>query len=106
MNITKILVKICCNQPSWVKNYPKLSPPIYRLYIDNDLLTERLLKYSNTTAVYEEIHADLKTNIEYTLRIEPIITNPAQAKFKIDDFTSAYLSIITSTDHAVTFKLN
>jgi hypothetical protein len=108
MDPTKILVKICCDQPSWVENYPKLLPSIYRLYINNDLLTERSWIYGNHNALHEEIYAKLKINDEYTLRVEPVVKNPAQARFKINDFTTPYKSTVVTdcTDLSITFKLS
>jgi hypothetical protein len=108
MDPIKILVKICCDHPSWVENYPKLLPSIYRLYINNDLLTERTWRYGNHNALHEEIYANLKPDNEYTLRVEPVVKNPAQAKFKVSDFaTPQQATIVTdSTNLSITFKLS
>ena len=108
MGATKILVKISCDHPSWVENYPKLLPSIYRLYINNDLLTERTWRYGNHNALHEEIYAKLKFDDVYTLRIEPVVKNPAQAKFTISDFNTPHRSTVVTdcTNLSITFKLS
>jgi hypothetical protein len=72
------------------------------------LLTERSWRYGNHNALYEELYAKLEFDQEYILRIEPVVKNPAQAKFKISDFTTPYqtTTVIDSTNLSVTFKLS
>jgi hypothetical protein len=108
MEPVKILVKIYHYQPSWVENYPKLLPSIYRLYVNNDLITERTWNYGNHNVLYEELHAGLTVDNEYTLRLEPVVKNPAQVIFKIDEFTTPDqpTTVINTSDLSVTFKLS
>lgn len=87
----KISVSIYCQRPSWVyggyliaENEPlKYKNPVYRLYFDNELLTERSWIWDDSEYIKEQINVDIPMNSEHRIRIEPILLNPAQAVFTL-----------------------
>lgn len=63
----------------------EITPPAYRLYVDNDLLTERSYIWNNNEQfVRENIIVNLEPGI-HTLRIEPV--NPEFGGFSNRNFT-------------------
>ena len=61
---------------------------IYRIYIDNELLTERTWRYDSSIAVNEHIQVNLYIG-QHKLRLEPVNcsqTNFSLHQFKINNF--------------------
>lgn len=59
---------------------------MYRLYIDNELMTERTWIWDNKTALAESIIININDNDGHNLILTPVVTIAEQAKFKISDF--------------------
>lgn len=83
-------IEIHCNKPSWINSgyilgnpvadYPVLRQPTYRLYVDDDLITERTWHWGEDIFIKEELWVNLSEGDEHRLTVEPILRNPAQAK--------------------------
>ena len=86
MNFINITVNVHCIRPSWVfqPQNEEFLQPIYRIYVDNDLYTERTWRWGPNTLINEEIWLD--SGVGHSVRIEPVLKNPAQAKFKLTNF--------------------
>ena len=90
----KIPVNVHCQRPKSVYSgfYPlgepepkKYTTPIYRLYFDNELLTERTWEWSDSEYIKEHINVDIPLNSDHRIRLDPILLNPAQATFTLKD---------------------
>lgn len=77
MNTVNIKVQVHCLQPYWVATEKN----IYRLYINNDLLTERSWIWDTNTVINEDIWVNLSTNTTNLIKIEPIL-NPVRSTAK------------------------
>jgi hypothetical protein len=88
MPAVNLTVEVHGIQPSWVYRITDTdyTPPIYRFYINNDLLTERTWIWNNNNYIQENAWINSVPNSQNTLTIEPIIKNPAQIKFKLSNF--------------------
>lgn len=69
MNDVNIKVQIHCLKPSWV-DYEKNK---YRLYINDDMLTERSWIWSINTVIDEDIWVSLAPNAVNLIRLESIL---------------------------------
>lgn len=89
MNAVNILIDINCQRPNWVfaDITKRFLTPIYRVYINNNLLTERTWLWDNTTFIQENIWIYAEPASSHTLTIVPILKNPAQAVFSLGNFT-------------------
>jgi hypothetical protein len=109
MNAVNILVDVHCYRPAWTLKPTALAemriPAQYRVYIDNDLVTERTWLWSNTTFIQENSWIIVEENSIHTVTIEPIYVNPlfrAQGIFTINNlqvinqpFTSKQIDDLT-----------
>lgn len=89
MEAINLRVEVHCRIPQWVSepHNSEFRNNIYRLYLDNDLLTERSWVWQHeTTFILEDVWANLTKNSYHTLEIKPVLKNPAQAKFKFENF--------------------
>lgn len=86
MPFVNLQVEVHCQQPKWVfrQHNLKYQTPIYRIYLNGDLFTERTWVWdSNRVFISEDIWAQLGKNISYTIKLEPVLKLPVQAKFKL-----------------------
>ena len=106
---TNLIFEVLCYRPPWaIKNHLiKFSDSKYRIYVNNDLITERSWLWNNDTKLLENIWLNLENNKEYKLRIEPVVTIPEQAKFSIHNFkiTNSNVDINKINDLQVNFIL-
>ncbi len=65
---TDITVEVHCLQPNWVA----LENSKYRLYINDELLTERSWIWDMNTVIEEFISVDVPKNLNHVVRIEVI----------------------------------
>jgi len=104
-----ITVEVHCQQPLWAINHreDRYRDSKYRLYIDNDLITERSWLWNNSTFLQENLWANLHPAAEHTLTIEPVTYIPEQAKFSLAAFKieGQLTKIVISTRTKITFKL-
>ena len=79
---TKITVEIHATKPSWIE----YENNIYRLYINNDLLTERTWIWNLNTFIEENIWVDVNQNETQVFKLEPILSTNSVAEFELKDF--------------------
>lgn len=84
--VDHITLDVLCFQPNWVfePHNKKYSKPAYRIYIDGHLLIERTWVWGGHQYVTENLLVELhKENTSHHLKLEPVLLNPAQAKFNL-----------------------
>ena len=82
---TNINFQIFCTRPDWAitnKN-PRYTTVRYRIYVDNDLITERNWIWGNNIALHEQIYVKFDLSSEHRLRLEPVLNLENQAAFEI-----------------------
>ena len=85
MTDTNINFQVFCVRPGWaITNFdPKYTDVRYRIYVDNDLITERTWIWNNDTALHENIYVQFDNNINHKLKLQPVVYREDQAVFKI-----------------------
>ena len=88
MREVNLTFEIHCQRPHWglVNPISKFTDSRYRIYINDDLITERSWVWSNDTFLHENIWIYGKNNTNYLLKIEPIVHIPEQAEFSVNNF--------------------
>jgi|LakMenEpi03Aug12_release.lakeMendotaPanAssembly.Ray.scaffolds.fasta_scaffold265499_4 hypothetical protein len=97
MSEINLIFEIHCKRPPWAienpidlptgyQNYLMKFPftSRYRVYINDDLITERTWVWNNNTFLKENIWINSSDN-NYILKIEPVVYVSEQAKFVIDN---------------------
>lgn len=69
MSQTNIKVQVHCLRPSWV-NFEKNR---YRLYVNEDMLTERSWLWDINTFIDENIWVELESNMEHIIKLVPVL---------------------------------
>jgi hypothetical protein len=72
MNETAITVQIHALQPNWIEH----EKPKYRLYVNDDLITERTWIWDMQTYVEEDIRVEVPPGINHTIRLDLVKDNP------------------------------
>lgn len=92
MIAVSLTVDVHCDRPAWalVSQNGLYKDSIYRIYINDDLLTERTWAWDNNFIVREEIWIYAIQNRLYTIRLESVLNNPAQAMFTLDNLLVTY----------------
>lgn len=87
-NVVEISVEVHCYRPWWAIHHweSKFTTSIYRLYVDQDLITERTWVWNNNTVILESLIVDVDNNIGHNVKLEPLICAPGQAQFKLSNF--------------------
>ena len=87
MAAVNILIDIHCSRPSWALQNHKdqLPPPIYRVYVNDDLITERSWLWDDEKLIREDIWAELDIAAVHKIKLQPILKLAGMAKFKIDN---------------------
>ena len=89
MNAVNLTVEVHCLKPSWVnheRNQRFLNSK-YRVYIDNELLTERTWIWNNSNLLQENIWIYARSNSTHTIILVPVLNNPGQAAFTLSNLT-------------------
>lgn len=88
MSTVELSFTVTCNRPPWSIHHwdRRFSTSMYRLYVDNELMTERTWLWDNNTALAESIIVNINDFDGHNLILTPIVYVPEQAKFKISDF--------------------
>lgn len=94
--IVQINFDVKCYRPIWAMGHsePELRESFYRLYLDNELITERTWIWLNKTFLNESICVKLDQRFIHNLKLIPIIKFPDQAIFKLDNFSCRDKKII------------
>lgn len=69
---TLIDVEVHCLQPQWVADEHSK----YRIYFDDELLTERDWIWGQETYIHEHIEVDVEKGSMHTVRVEVVKSNP------------------------------
>jgi hypothetical protein len=69
---TTITVEVHALQPRWID----LEKPRYRLYVNDDLFTERSWIWNQQIFIKENLSGHLETDINHTIRLEIIKSDP------------------------------
>ena len=69
MSQVNLKVQVHCLRPSWV-NFENNK---YRLYVDNDMITERSWIWNTKTLLDENIWVELELDTEHSIKIVPIL---------------------------------
>jgi len=106
---TNITVEVHCRRPPWSIHHweERYRDSRYRIYIDNDLITERTWIWDNTTYLREDLWANLSFLGPHSIRLEPVIHIPDQAKFGLLEFNVANtpVKVLAINPHEISFKL-
>jgi hypothetical protein len=96
----ELLVDIHCTRPEVTVQ------PNYRIYIDDDLITERNWAWDNNTLIREHLWVDLEPGKDYNITLEPILAVSEQAKFDLKNFQiiKRNYEVITEQDNSICFK--
>jgi hypothetical protein len=88
MSEVNLTFEIHCQLPLWVikKPFGKFSDSRYRIYINDNLITERSWLWGNNIFLKENIWIDTPIDTQHILKIEPIVCIPEQAVFTVNDF--------------------
>lgn len=89
MALVELSFNVHCYKPPWSTNHrdKKISTSAYRIYVDDDLITERTWLWCNDTVIVETLLVDINPEQGHNLKIEPVTYIPEQATFKISNFT-------------------
>lgn len=97
MKLATVTIDVCCSQPEWAVQDLYITKNAYRLYINNELITERTWKYTNGTYIQERITLDsTDKSLKYRLQLAPIIKKIKDCKFTLQNLMSA-----TEIEHEV-----
>jgi hypothetical protein len=70
--VISITVEVHALQPAWID----VETPKYRLYVNDDLITERTWIWNMQTYIEEYIRVDVMSGISNTIRVELIKSKP------------------------------
>lgn len=79
MNAVNLRVEVHCLKPSWV-NYENNN---YRVYLNDDLLTERTWIWLKTTVIDENIWVNIPVGSTNTVRVDIVLQEKSVAKFAL-----------------------
>ena len=69
MSQVNLKVQVHCLRPSWVD----FENNKYRLYVDNDMITERSWVWNTKTLLDENIWVKLELDTEHSIKIVPVL---------------------------------
>jgi hypothetical protein len=83
MSEVSLQVQIHCLQPNWVGQENSR----YRLYVNDDLITERTWIWSINTFIEEELLVDVTEHESHIVRLETILDDPRSlTQFGLQNF--------------------
>lgn len=108
MSDAKLTVNVSCIRPDWAINNPidKFNDVRYRLYVNEELFTERTWIWPNSYQLLENLWT-MNDQQQYTVRVEPVLLHPNQAKFQIENLKISNLryQTINVNDCAITVQI-
>jgi hypothetical protein len=109
MKTYELTVDVQCHRPNWVfsiHNTLKYETSYYRIYVNETLLIERNWVWPNDTLIQEKIMVVLDV-VPTNIYLEPVLKNPAQAVFKLDNLQVADTSFTSEqiNDLTISFTL-
>ena len=102
-----ISVEIHCERPNWAILTPQYSTSRYRIYVDDNLITERNWNWNNNTFLTEKIWIHGAADKDHILNLYPVIKIPKQAEFKLNNLlvTNLQAKVSQIDDLTVSFKI-
>jgi hypothetical protein len=83
MSEVSLRVQVHCLQPNWVEHEHSQ----YRLYVNDDLITERTWIWPMNTYIAEELLVDVTERESHIVRLETILDNPRSlTQFGLQNF--------------------
>ena len=83
MSEVSLRVQVHCLQPNWIE----YENSRYRLYVNDDLITERTWIWNMNTYIEESLLVDVPEQISHTVRLETILDNPRSlTQFSLQNF--------------------
>jgi hypothetical protein len=81
-----LIFEVHCRRPPWgiINPISRFLDSRYRVYVDDDLITERSWIWDNIF-LCENMWIHGENNKKYTVKLEPVVCIPEQAKFRIDN---------------------
>lgn len=70
--LTEITIEVHCLRPRWADK----EGTIYRLFLNNELMTERTWVWSMKSLIRERFAVDIEKDTDHNLRLEVIRTKP------------------------------
>ena len=111
MDDININFHVYCTRPGWAISNPnpKYTDVRYRIYVDDDLITERTWVWGNDIYLHENFYVRFDTAVNHRLRLEPVVYNENQASFEVRNTHSdgrgfAVIERYSMTD--LLFKIN
>jgi flagellar assembly factor FliW len=108
MSEINLKVDVHCKRPDW--SFTNVNPICldnkYRIYINNDLITERNWIWGNDIFLCENIWIKTK-NIVNNVRLESVLHIPEQAKFTLKNFKviNYKYAVESEEDTKISFKI-
>lgn len=105
-----IKADIHCSKPIWATLgafHKKFSDSKYRVYVNDNLITERDWIWDNNILLQENLWIHCEPNQDYTFKIIPVVYISEQASFNLDNFkiTNVDANINIIDDLQVNFSL-
>jgi hypothetical protein len=88
MVAVNLTVEIHCHRPAWAITHSdsRYTDSRYRIYINNDLITERNWIWGNNTFLVENMWLYCTEATDYIVKLDPVVYLAEQANFVIDNF--------------------
>lgn len=104
-----LYLDVLCSQAAWATvQGSNLKSPVYRLYIDEELLIERTWVYGQDDLITEELHLNIELNQFCKIYVELLMQDPDQARFLIRNLrcSTHTVNVRAQTEHSFTFTVN
>jgi len=86
-----LIFEVHCYRPPWgiINPISKFNDSRYRVYVDDDLITERSWIWNNNIFLKESVWIKSVKVCEHIVKIEPVVCIPEQAVFSVLNFAIA-----------------
>jgi hypothetical protein len=106
--VTNITVEVHCQQPPWAIHLwgDRYRDSRYRIYVNNDLITERTWIWDNSILIQENLWINVNQTATHLLKLESVTNIPEQAKFSLGllSANNNNLVIVSANTVEITFK--
>ena len=83
MSEVSLRVQVHCLQPNWIEHENSR----YRMYVNDDLITERTWVWPMNTCIEEEVLVEVPERESHIVRLETILDNPRSlTQFGLQNF--------------------
>lgn len=99
---TEISIEVHCDSPQWADK----ENSYYRLYIDNELLTERTWIWNCRTYIKENVVVNIEHAQQHKIRLETVYNQPqASAKFRLDNLLVNHIPFASNEPDLISFQV-